>query len=169
MKKINVSKLIDLRNSENVALNVIKNWSDSQSLFAQKRFDEAKTILAEVREQFAVESEKLVQVIAEAEGNRVSVRKIDVKDIIDDLIEINEYFGITKKSMKGTTVLVDHNAQTFPTAYKGTPESTHFRAEFTTNWFVTSIRRERCIPKKFHIKLSETAKEEYLKNAETLA
>lgn len=167
MKKINVSKLITLRNSEQSALDTLKYFNRSN--LSNTKIIETETQLRKIREQFAVESEKLSQAIAEAEGNRVSVRKIDVKDIVDDLIEINEYFGITKKSMKGTTVLVDHNAQTFPTAYKGTPESTHFRAEFTTNWFITSVIRERCIPKKFHVKLSETAKEEYLRNAETLS
>ena len=163
MKKINVSKLIDLRTREN---NIVYSLGMNHFDFTRKNLQDQ---LAEIREQFAAESETLAKAITEAEGPRVSARKIDVKDIIDDLIEINDYLGISKKGMKGTTVHVDHNAQAFPNAYKGTPESTHFTAEFTSGWFVTAIYRSTCIRRKYELKLSESAKEEYLRNAETLA
>ena len=163
MKKINVSKLVELREREQSILKSLRlNCYD----FQRQKFQEQ---LEEVRAQFAAESEALTAVIAEVEGPRVSVRKIDVKDIADDLLEINEYLGISKKAMKGTSVHVDHNAQSFPGAYKGTPESTQFDAEFTTAWFITDIVRDSCIRRKFALKLSETAKEEYLRNAETLS
>ena len=169
MKKINVSNLIDLRTRENEVQKSLNFWKGTKIAFNGLKVEAYEKELAEIREQFAAESEKLASVIAEAEGARVSARKIDVKDIIDDLIEINDYLGISTKAMKGTTVHVDHNAQAFPNAYKGTPESTHFTAEFTSGWFVTAIYRSTCIRRKYELKLSESAKEEYLRNAETLA
>ena len=163
MKKINVSKLIDLRTREN---NIVYSLGMNHFDFTRKNLQDQ---LAEIREQFAAESETLAKAITEAEGPRVSARKIDVKDIIDDLIAINDYLGITQKAMKGTTVHVDHNALTFPNAYKGTPESTQFRAEFTSAWFITNISRDTCTRRKYNLQLSETAKEAYLLNAESLA
>lgn len=163
MKKINVSKLVELRAREK---SILKSLTLNCYDFQRAKFQEQ---LAEIRAQFAAEAEALNAAIAAVEGPRVSARKIDAADIADDLLEINDYLGITKKSLKGTTVHVDHNAQSFPGAYKGTPESTHFDAEFTTAWFVTDIVRDSCIRRKFALKLSEAAKEEYLRNAETLA
>lgn len=163
MKKINVSKLIDLRTREN---NIVFHLGLNLYDFERQGYQEQ---LAEIRSQFAAESEALTAAIAAVEGPRVSVRKIDAKDIIDDLIAINNYLGITKKAMKGTTVHVDHNAQAFPGAYKGTPESTQFTAEFTSAWFITDISRDTCTRRKYNLQLSETAKEAYLLNAESLA
>ena len=162
MKKINVSKLVELRTRENDIVRSMSHAYDFQVKAAQER-------LAGIREQFTAESEVLNQAIAEVEGSRVSARKIDVKDIVDDLIEINQYLGISKKALKGTAVHVDHHAQTFPSAYKGTPESTQFDAEFSTAWFITAVSRDTCGRQKYALKLSDTAKEAYLKNAETLA
>ena len=163
MKKINVSNLIDLRTREN---NIVYSLGMNHFDFTRKNLQDQ---LAEIRAQFAAESEALTAAIAAVEGPRVSVRKIDDKDIIDDLIAINNYLGITKKAMKGTTVHVDHNAQAFPGAYKGTPESTQFTAEFTSAWFITDISRDTCTRRKYNLQLSETAKEAYLLNAESLA
>jgi len=163
MKKINVSKLVELREREQ---SILKSLRLNNFDFQRKSLENQ---LAEVREQFAIESEALSGAIAEVEGPRVSVRKIDAKDIANDLIEINEYLGISKKAMKGTSVHVDHNAQSFPGSYKGTPESTQFDAEFTTGWFITAIGRDTCIRRKYQLKMSESAKEAYLLNAETLA
>lgn len=169
MKKINVSNLIDIRTRENEVQKSLNFWKDAKIAFNGLKVEAYEKELAEIREQFASESETLAKAIAEAEGPRVSARKIDVKDIIDDLIAINDYLGITKKAMKGTTVRVDHNAQYFPHAYKYVPESTIFRAEFTSAWFVTDISRDTCTRRKYSLKLSETAKEAYLLNAESLA
>ena len=175
MKKINVSKLIDLRKRENLASYYVKHYTELQilrpsSIEVWKPLqEEEEKKLAECREEIAKEAEQLIQAIREAEGRRSVVRKIDSLEIIDDLIEIDDYLGLTKKAMKGTTVHVDHFAQKFPGAYKGTPLSTHFTAEFTSNWFVTAIYRDTCKNRKYDLKLSETAKEAYLKNAETLS
>lgn len=160
--KFNVSKLIQLRTEEKA---IVAQFSTSLYDFQRAELQDRIQI---IRQDFETESEKLRQMIAEAEGGRVSARKIDVKDIIDDLIAVNEYLGITKKSLKGTTVHVDHHAQTFPGAYKGTPESTHFDAVFTTGWIITAIYRDTCVKQKYSLKLSETAKAEYLQNAESL-
>ena len=173
MKKINVSNLIDLRAEEIRASRAVQNWasavpSESKKDRVAHLLEESKEKLAKAQADFDSSAEKLNSAIAEAEG-RASVRKINARDLIDDLIEVNDYLGLTKKVMKGTTVRVDHNAQSFPNAYKYVPESTIFCAEFTSGWFITDIFRGTCKTRKYDLKLSDTAKEAYLKNAESLS
>lgn len=91
MKKINVSKLIDLRTREN---DIVYSQGMNHFDFTRKNLQDQ---LAEIRAQFAAESEALTAAIAAVEGPRVSVRKIDAKEIVDDLIAINDYLGITKR------------------------------------------------------------------------
>ena len=166
MKKINVSKLIDAVESEQYAVRDCKWYSEHEAW--QKELAECRERLAKIREEIAELSAPLTDAIAEAEGNRVSARKIDARDIVDDLKTVNSYLGLTKKNLKGTIVYIDHHAQKFPSAYKYTPESTHFKAEFTSNWFITAIWRDTCKTKKYDLYLSDTAQAEYLENVKTL-
>lgn len=125
--------------------------------------------LQNVRAELSKLSIKLNTAIKEVEGNRVKVRKITAADILDDINHIEKYLNITKKSLNGTKVMINHHAQKFPTAYKGIPESTYIYAEFTNNtWYITDIIRYRCGNKKFSLNLSESAKTEYLNNAAEL-
>lgn len=53
--------------------------------------------------------------------------------------------GIPKKMLEGVQVHVDLYAQTFPSAYHGIPESTHFDMVFSKRfWRVTKVSREQC-------------------------
>lgn len=94
---------------------------------------------------------------------RCSCRTITVEEVQNKL---NEYFnelGISKKNMIGTIIKdCDLNAQSFPSAYKYTPESTHISAEYKSKgWVITDIWRGKTnAPSKVIIsELSTTAKE----------
>ena len=50
-----------------------------------------------------------------------------------------------KRDQVGTHINVDINAQKFPNAYKGIPESTHYEATLTkTGWEIMAIARRQC-------------------------
>jgi hypothetical protein len=55
---------------------------------------------------------------------------------------VEKRLNITKKAMNGVTVCIDIHAQNFPNAYRGTPESTYFTAEYRNgSWRITEISR----------------------------
>jgi len=169
MKKINVKKLVELKKKE---LENIKqqrqDWEWQMRGYTVTRGEALAEQLRGIRTEFAAESVKLFKAIKAAEG-RATARTIDVNDLIEALVEIDSYLSISKKAMKGTTVSIDCNAQKFPSAYKWTPESTIFYAEFgVSGWSVIEIEREQSRTKKYRLTMSETAKAEYLKKAETL-
>ena len=74
------------------------------------------------------------------------VRMIDAEDIIRHLCAISDNLNIPKKAMEGITIRADLNAQKFPNAYKGRPESTIFEAEYKAGgWRVTSVARSESV------------------------
>jgi len=73
---------------------------------------------------------------------RAKVRTINAVDIVKALAEVEDKLLITKRDREGIEVEIDLNAQTFPNAYKGRPESTVFTAKFTKGcWKLTKIER----------------------------
>lgn len=91
-------------------------------------------------------AEKLSAMIQAAEG-RATARTITPADIAEALDQVTERIMLlsTRKDATGTKVEADPNAQTFPHAYKYTPESTHFTAELkSAGWTVTNVFRARC-------------------------
>lgn len=85
--------------------------------------------------------EALTAEIRAAEG-RAKVRTITAENIFCALAGIEKKFGIPKKYMDGIEVDVDWNAQDFPAAYNGLPESTRFSAIYKRGtWRVTEIYR----------------------------
>lgn len=98
--------------------------------------------LASNREKaYRASYKKLENVIDEAE-HRCTVRCISVDAICRYLIAVEKRLDITKKAMNGVTVCIDIHAQNFPNAYRGTPESTYFTAEYRNgSWRITDIRR----------------------------
>jgi len=87
----------------------------------------------------------LENAIKEAEG-RATLRTIQAKTILIVLNDIDYRFAFaSKKSREGLKINVDYNAQDFPNAYKYTPESTHFTAEYKNgSWRITGVYRDRC-------------------------
>lgn len=73
---------------------------------------------------------------------RAKVRTIDADSVILHLCAISDNLAIPKKFMEGIKIRADLNAQKFPNAYKGRPESTIFEAEYKAGgWRVTSVAR----------------------------
>lgn len=93
--------------------------------------------------------------IQEAEG-KATARTITAEDIARTLIRIEDSLNISKKAMDGIKVTADINSQKFPKAYKYTPESTHFKAEYKNgSWRLTDIYRAEC-KLSFHIHIEHT-------------
>lgn len=92
---------------------------------------------------------------------RCSARTIYFVNIADDCKTVERKLDLPKKYLKGVTIQVDHNAQDFPSAYKYTPESTHFTAVHTgKEWKLTDLRRDTTLraSKAFRVFLTEEAK-----------
>lgn len=106
-------------------------------------------------------SKKLEQKLNEIQ-KKCSARTIDIEQIDRFLTDYENMIGIAKKNMIGTVIEdCDINAQAFPSAYKWTPESTHFSAEYKNGgWTVTNIWRGRVSApnRSIRAKLSESAK-----------
>ena len=104
--------------------------------------------------------EKLKEAIKEAEG-KATARVITVPEIlrsIDDL-QIKLDTLMKRKDQVGTTAWIDINAQSFPSAYKYTPESTCFSAKKTSSgWFMIGIKRATCTNKEIILGLSDEQK-----------
>lgn len=79
--------------------------------------------------------------IGEAEG-RSEVRRIDYGNVADACAHIEWSLGIPKKDMEGVEFIVDRFAQVFPHAYRGIPQSTHFRVRFSSGtWKLLEVWR----------------------------
>ena len=84
------------------------------------------------------------EVIKAREGS-AKVRTLTVSDMCRVLTGISRTWGISKAAMRGCSVSVDVNAQSFPRAYRYIPESTIFSATFTSSgWAITDINRGPC-------------------------
>jgi len=89
----------------------------------------------------ATHAEKINAAIKAAEG-KATARKITADDIIDCVDRINRHLGIPKCKMDGCAAYCDVNAQRYPNAYRGIPQSTQFRAEnIRGNWYLTDVSR----------------------------
>ena len=87
---------------------------------------------------------ELEKAINEAQS-KARTRTITTSTVINTLAKVQKQLNIPKKSMKGISISVDYYAQKFPPAYKGIPESTHFKAEYDgRHWRITDICRAKC-------------------------
>ena len=87
------------------------------------------------------------------------VRTITAEKLIETLADIDKTLGISKKAKEGIKISVDINAQKFPRAYKGIPESTQFTAEFKGgSWRITGIKRAQCRTARIVIEHTEASK-----------
>ena len=82
--------------------------------------------------------------------NRASVRIIDYSDIMDIVEEIEKKLELLlpKTAWVGVNIHVDLHAQSFPGAYKYSPESTQFIvARGSSDWFIIGLGRAyTCTP-----------------------
>ena len=109
---------------------------------------------------------KIENAIREAEG-RSTARTITFENMVSAIDTIETTLGIAKKDMLGIIADVDYNAQSFPGAYKYTPQSTHFIAErVASGWAITDIRRwtTRGCTQTYKLTLTDRAKEAIIEN-----
>ena len=86
---------------------------------------------------------EVAQMLEEAQ-KRAKERIINIEQLQNILQTAEEriLFCSTKKDAEGTNVLCDYHFQRYPHAYKFTPQSTKFIAEYTASgWLITKIWR----------------------------
>lgn len=124
------------------------------------------SFLTATEEDRAATAAKLQPALDEVQ-KAARVRRIGISAMADAIekaektISGNGWHSITKKAMEGTELVIDCNAQSFPNAYKGIPESTFFRAVYHSGkWQVTAFWRGRTVSERqgIKIKLSDAAK-----------
>lgn len=111
--------------------------------------------------------EKIETAILEAEG-RATCRCLSVEQVKSTVSEVETHLGITKKALEGVEIMADPNAQTFPNAYRYTPQSTYFKAVYRHGtWRLTAVYRARTAwpGRAVEIKLTEAAKAAIIENA----
>ena len=97
------------------------------------------------------------------------VRTITAEKVLSALACLERNLGVPRRCLNGMKVRIECNPQDYPNAYKGTPYSTQFEAEYRNGWKITAI--ERCEARrngKGHrveiIAISDEAKEKIFKN-----
>lgn len=77
--------------------------------------------------------------------NKSRVRTISAENIAELCKRVETRLDIPKSALKGVAFTADYNAQAFPNAYKGRPESTHVSALHNgREWIITGIYRADC-------------------------
>lgn len=122
---------------------------------------DGKTEWAEHVMNSAGPAKRRVLTMLEAEQRRCSVRLLNPYQICIELSRVDEHLrGIAKKALEGTVVDVDAFAQSFPSAYRGIPESTKFKVVFHRgSWWLIEVYRSpvRCRGSAHRCRLSESA------------
>lgn len=154
MKTMNLKNIM---NAYNKMIDSNKHASNMKEWYGE---DNKRTVCAFEEKNIAINEyntvvESLKNAIKEAEG-RASARTITAEEILSTLIRIEDDLHISKKAMDGIRMIADINSQSFPRAYKYTPESTHFSAEYKNgSWRLTDIYRAEC-KNSFHIHIDHT-------------
>lgn len=111
--------------------------------FMQEKWAAALEAKPRLQKDFEEAASAALGAVLDEVQKRAKVRTISAGDIVSALYVIEKLLNISKKSMDGVSVTVDLNAQKFPSAYKYTPESTIFTAEYKRGqWRITDICRD---------------------------
>lgn len=164
-------KFINLSDAMNAYRDLVQAQKD---LEFYRRFNDEAGIENSQRRKEAADAElqaastPIVAEIKDAEG-RASARTITPSDILGLLTDVEDHLGIPKTHLKGVSVTANPNAQSFPAAYKYTPEATYFRATHTgKNWRLERVWRDTCRTCRAAINLTDDARAAILCRAETL-
>lgn len=162
MKEINAKKI----------MKAYKEYRSCQYLVERNKDSLYYSDLSEKRDsawkEFCAVSEKLSAEIEKAEG-RPRERTISAADVVTALESVEKKLGLRKCELEDVVVHIDIHAQDFPRAYKYTPKSTQFTAVFRNgSWRILHISREitRKYGQKYHVELSDVAKQAILKSHE---
>lgn len=80
-----------------------------------------------------------------AAQTRARTRYVDYDDVVTAVKYAEKKFGVARKNLTGVEVVCDPHAWTYPNAYKGTPEATHFVIKCTgRGWNLIEVYRGNC-------------------------
>lgn len=86
-----------------------------------------------------------VQAVLDEVQARARVRTISADDVRAMCATVTERLSISKAALDGVAFSADFNAQAFPGAYKGAPESTVISCEYHRGaWYMTNASRDYC-------------------------
>jgi hypothetical protein len=138
------------------------NYSEDFRAFCADSYKKAEDSAVLAKAAVKNASAKLQTVLDEVQ-KRTTARNISVMDICEAIYKIDQRISIPKKYKKGVWFWYDCNAQTFPGAYKYTPESTAFKATFNgSEWIIEAVFRAVCTNKTCKVELTEEAKEKLI-------
>lgn len=101
---------------------------------------------------------------------RARMRTIDAKDVFTACKDVSDRLDITKKAMHNVCFKADMNAQSFPAAYKGIPESTIIFCKYSHGyWYLMDVFRDYCRrpTKAYAVQLTEDAKTAIIERCES--
>lgn len=104
----------------------------------------------------------MLQSAIDAAQGRARVRTICAENIIDKCASVQKKLDISQAALEGVAFSADLHAQSFPSAYKGRPESTIFRAVFVGHkWRLLEVYRSdtRTRTRGTSIKLTDAARD----------
>ena len=122
---------------------VVEAWPDSAR--AAQQLEKAESALQAAENVLDEKLQPLTDALDVVQA-KARVRTITARNIVIELRDITDTLDIPKKAMDDITACVDINAQSFPSAYHGVPESTQFKAVYKAgSWRVVDItRRQTC-------------------------
>lgn len=83
-----------------------------------------------------------IQAAIDAAQCKARVRCITAQEVLRFCDRVASHLSITKKAMNRVRFTADLNAQLYPSAYRGIPQSTVFCAEYRRNcWYLTDVFR----------------------------
>lgn len=143
MKAINLKTLSELYRKQEEERDRLHDLRIRKWGVSDVTLEIAQARAADACKAFEAEAEKVLSpVLLEVQG-KAHVRTISALDIVSALADVESRLRITKKALNGVSVVIDLNAQDFPSAYKWTPDSTIFWAMFKLGrWFITDIKRD---------------------------
>lgn len=94
------------------------------------------------------------------------VRLVTAEDLMDSVETVRKHLDIPHKYLADVRFSVDIHAQSFPSAYSGTPESTVLYVRFASGGaaYLTGAARERCRApsRKYQVELTPDAEKALL-------
>lgn len=122
---------------------------NTKAIFAEQMAIDKQYRFEYIEEHYKPQADRARAVLCAAldeAQNRASVRTITYTQLLHMLEWVNDYLGISKKSMEGVSVRLDYHSQKFPSAYKYQPMSTIVWATFKSgSWRITKIERDTCL------------------------
>ena len=144
MKKINLKKALQAMKTWETLCNERLRMKRDANWYGPDRIAKCEAETQAAKEALQEVAAPIAAAIRAAEG-RATARTITAESLLMHLECMQKKLnGIPKAAMEGLQVRCDLTAQSFPSAYRYTPESTWFTAEYKNNtWWLLSVSRSR--------------------------